>query len=80
MKQQHSSMRKVFPKSKGPSKKVDRVEVTANGITKEVTKPKELVNVLQSTNKQKYRCTENTPLMSKQMHKKTWQLCRDKGC
>jgi len=71
MRLQHGSIRKCFPKTKGLSKKVDRVEFThEDGSTREVHHPRKLIQVLQQTNKAKYSCTENTPLMSTRMNRR----------
>ena len=66
--QQHASIRRVFPKKLSTSKKVDRVQVRKNEVWEEVTNPLELIKELQKENEKKYRCTENTPLMKRNIH------------
>jgi len=67
---QNSIIRSHFPKCKGPSQRVNKVEVPTTEGYKEINKPHELVKALQNENKEKYNCTDHTPLMEKRIHKK----------
>ena len=70
IREQNVSMRSCFPKAKGPSVKVDKVEVNRNGEWVEISKPTKLVQALQKENEQKYNCTGHSPLMNPHIHKK----------
>jgi len=67
--EQNVIIRTSFPKSKGPSKKVDCVEYKKDGEWVEVSKPSKLIKALQVENEVKYNCTGDTPLMSPKMQK-----------
>ena len=66
--EQHAIIRSVFPKKVSVSKKVDRVQIKKGDIWEEITTPHELVEALQTENKEKYSCTNGTPLMEKHVH------------
>ena len=66
--QQHAIIRSVFPKKNSASKKVDRVQVLKEDTWEEITTPSELIDELQKENKQKYSCTNTTPLMDPYIH------------
>ena len=68
IREQNNIIRSHFPKSKGPTKKVDKVEVRQGEEWIEVNKPKELIKALQDENMKKYHCTNTTPLMQPNIH------------
>jgi len=76
--EQHAIIRKVFPKKISASKKVDRVQVQRGEVWEEVSTPNELVKALQNENKEKYSCTNNTPLMLKQIHEQMGNFAQGK--
>ena len=57
-----------FPK-KTISTRVDKVQYEKNGEIVETNKPKQLIDALQNENKDKYSCTNGTPLMTPTVHK-----------
>jgi len=59
--------RKFFPK-KTISTRVNKVQYIKNDSIKETNKPRELVSALQLENKDKYSCTNGTPLMEPKLH------------
>jgi len=68
IREQNNIIRSHFPKSKGPSARVDKVEVRKGKEWIEVNKPRELVKELQKENSTKYNCTNATPLMQRDIH------------
>ena len=76
--EQHAIIRKVFPKKISASTKVDRVQVQRGEVWEEVSTPNELVKALQSENKEKYSCTNGTPLMQKQIHEQMGNFAQGK--
>jgi len=61
--------RAFFPK-KLISSRVDKVQYCQGSTIRETNKPKDLVRVLQNENKDKYSCTNSTPLMQPDLHSK----------
>jgi len=76
--EQHAIIRSVFPKKISSSKKVDRVQVKQGEVWKEIGTPHELVEVLQTENKEKYSCTNGTPLMKQHIHQKMGNFAEGK--
>ena len=66
---QHSQVRRFFPKKNSTSKKVDRVQVIKEGKWEEIASPRDLIKALQEENRDKYSCTNKTPLMHPRVHK-----------
>jgi len=70
IREQHAVTRRHFPKSKGPGRKVDKVECRKENEWVEISKPNALINELQKENQNKYNCTNHTPLMNRIIHAK----------
>ena len=70
IREQNCIIRSHFPKSKGPTARVDKVEIKCEQGWKEINKPKELIAELQNENCNKYNCTNGTPMMQTQMNHK----------
>jgi len=65
---QHSQVRRYFPNKNSNSKKVDRVQIMRDGKWEEISTPRNLIQALQEENKEKYSCTNDTPLMGTRTH------------
>jgi len=59
--------RKFFPK-KTTSTRVNKVQYMKDDTIHETNKPRDLIQALQTENKDKYSCTNGTPLMTKEVH------------
>ena len=70
IREQNSILCTHFHKSKGPSARVNKVEIHEHEEWKEIDNPSQLVKVLQKENSSKYNCTEQTPLMQHDVHRK----------
>ena len=70
IREQNTIIRSHFPKGKGLSKRVNKVEIPTMEGYEEINKPSELIKALQKENRGKYNCTEHTPLMQKRIHRK----------
>jgi len=68
VREQTRMSRRYFPKRNQQSQKVDRVQHKVSGQWREESDPRGVAKACQQDTEAKYRSTDNTPLMKKQMH------------